>query len=223
MTDFARARASMIDSQVRTNGVLDLRVIKAMRETPREIFVPEQMRDYAYADQDLFIGVDAQGARRYLLAPMTMGRMLQLAGAGDAGCALAVGCPAGYAAAVLANMAQSVIALESDPAMAEAASSALERAGFTNAAVVTGPLADGWPREAPFDSIIINGRIERTPHALLAQLKDFGRLAAVFGDDKTAWLRIWTRRGETISHADEFTATAPLLPGFEERKPAFAF
>ena len=110
MTDFARARASMIDSQVRTNGVLDLRVIKAMRETPREIFVPEQMRDYAYADQDLFIGVDAQGARRYLLAPMTMGRMLQLAGAGDAGCALAVGCPAGYAAAVLANMAQSVIA-----------------------------------------------------------------------------------------------------------------
>ncbi len=222
-TDFARARANMIDSQVRPGGVIDLRVIAAMGEVPREAFVPEEMRPYAYIDEDLFIGVDGSGQPRHLMEPMTFARMLQLAEIRHDDCVLDVGCATGYSTAVLSLLGQSVIGLEQDTKMAETATETLERLSYTNAAVVQGPHADGLPKEAPFDVIVVNGRIETRPDALLAQLKDLGRLVCVFGPDIDAFIRVYTRRGESISFADEFTAAVPPLPGFPAARPAFAF
>ena len=223
MTDFARARTNMIESQVRPGGVIDLRVIAAMGAVPREAFVPESARDHAYVDEDLFIGVDGGGAPRHLMEPMTFARMLQLAGIGHDDCVLDVGCASGYSTAVLSHMAQSVIGLERDAELVEQATATLELLGCTNAAVVRGDHAGGLPREAPFDVIVLNGRIETTPEALLAQLKDLGRLVAVYGPERQARVRVWTRRGEAVSHVDEFDAAVPALPGFPVARPAFVF
>ena len=223
MTDFARARENMINSQVRPNDVIDPRVIAAMARVPREAFVPEHMREYAYADADLFIGNDENGDGRWLLQAMTLARMLQLAEVDRADCALSVDCASGYTTAVLAHLAMSVISVEASAKFADGATRALEEQGITNAAVVNGQPGQGWEKEAPFDVIIIPGRLERRPDALLAQLNDLGRLVAVYGGPRVARIRVWTRRGEAISHVDEFTTTAPLAPGFSNQEQEFRF
>ncbi len=223
MTDFARARAHMIDSQVRTNNVIDLRVIAAMSEVPREEFAPDEMREYAYIDKDLFIGVDERGRARYMLQPMTLARMLQLAEIRHDDCVLNVACASGYSTAVLADLAQSVISLEESASFSARATEVLERLDVTNAAFVNGPHEHGWEKEAPFDVIVVNGRLTRRPDALLGQLRDLGRLVAVYGPEEVATIRVWTRRDGVVSHVDEFDATAPLAPGFEAERPAFVF
>jgi len=222
MMDFALARTNMVKSQVQTNGVIDPRVIAALQATPREAYVPRSMRDFAYADKNLRITTDAAGNRRHLMEPRTFGRMLQLAAPDGRDCVLNIGCVTGYASAVLAALAQSVIAVEADEALSQVASANLEAQGVTNAVCVTGPLADGWEREAPFDVIFVNGRIQCRPDALLAQLRDLGRLVAVHGDARIARIRLWTKRGEAISHVDEFDAAIPALPGLEGREKAAA-
>ncbi len=223
MTDFARARRNMIDSQIRPGGVLDLRVIAAMSEVPRERFVPEEMRSLAYIDEDLFIGVDGTGARRHLMEPLTFARMLQLADIDPGDCALDVGCASGYSTAILCRLAQSVIAVEQDAALSELATANLEALECVNAAVFTAPHVDGFRREAPYDVIVLGGRIEERPDALLAQLKDLGRLVCVFGAPNAARIRLYTRRGKAISFVDHHDAAVPPLPGFASTADVMAF
>jgi len=214
--DFARARHNMIESQVRPGGVIDLRVIAAMAEVPREVFVPEHLRDVAYIDEDVPIGTDATGAPRFLMEPLVCARMLQLAEVDAQDCVLDVGCATGYSTAVLSKLATSVIAVEQDEALMEQATAHLEELGCVNAVVVQGEHAKGHEREAPYDVIVVNGRITREPQALLAQLKDLGRLVAVFGPENAARIRLWTRRGETVSWVDHHDASVPPLAGFGE-------
>ena len=221
--DFERARQNMIDSQVRPGGVIDLRVIAAMGAVPRERFVPEERRTFAYVDEDLFIGMDAQGARRHLLEPLTLARMLQLADIDPADCVLDVGVATGYSSAVLSRLAQSVIALERDEALAGQATANLEALDCVNAAVVQGPHEAGWRSEAPFDAIVLQGRIEEKPAALLEQLADLGRLVCVFGQPNAARIRVYTRRGRAISYIDYHDAFAPPLPGFAATADVMAF
>ena len=223
MMDFAAARASMINSQVRPNDVIDPRVIAAMSEVAREAFVPDEMRDHAYVDADLFIGVDEKGRARHLLAPMTQARMLQAAGIDREDCVLDVACASGCSTALLAHMAQSVIAVEESPSLAARAAELLEGQGVTNAAVIEAPHGQGWEKEAPYDVIFVGGRLTARPDALLAQLKDLGRLVCVFGGEPMAAIRVWTRRGDAFSHVDAWDATAPLAPGFAPAEAAFAF
>ncbi len=221
--DFERARHNMIDSQVRPGGVIDLRVIAAMEEVPRECFVPEERRAFAYVDEDFFIGRDARGARRYLLNPLTLARMLQLADVDPTDCVLDVGVATGYSSAVLSRLAQSVIALERDEALASQATANLEALDCVNAAVVQGPHKAGWSGEAPFDAIILQGRIEEKPATLLEQLADLGRLVCVFGQPNAARIRVYTRRGRAISFIDHHDAFAPPLSGFATTEEVMAF
>ena len=223
MTDFERARRSMIDSQIRPGGVIDLRVVAAMAEVPRERFVPEEKRAFAYIDEDLFIGTDGQGAQRYLMEPLTFARMLQLADIAPEDCVLDVGTATGYSAAVLSQLAQSVIALERDAALAEQAGASLEALGCVNVAVVTGPHEQGWHSEAPFDAIVLNGRIEERPDALLEQLAELGRLVCVFGRPHESRIRVYTRRGKAVSYIDHHDAAVPPLPGFAATAEVMAF
>ncbi len=213
--DFAKARHNMIESQVRPGGVIDLRVIAAMAEVPREVFVPEHLRDVAYIDEDVPIGTDATGAPRFLMEPLVFARMLQLADVDPDDCVLDVGCATGYSAAVLSRLATSVIAVEHDAALMEQATANLEELGCVNAVVVRGEHARGWEREAPHDVIVVNGRIMSEPKELLAQLKDLGRLVAVHGPEHAARIRLWTRRGDVVSHVDHHDANVPLLAGFD--------
>ena len=160
MTDFATARRHMVDGQVRTADVTDLRIISAMMEIPREQFVPPASAGLAYLDLDLPVG---DGARR-LLKPMVLAKLIHAADIAATDRVLDVGCATGYGAAVLARLAGQVIALEQDAGLAQAARTAL--AAQSNVRVVAGPLTAGWPQGGPYDVIVLEGATEIAPQAL---------------------------------------------------------
>lgn len=220
MADFAQARRMMVEGQIRTNDVTELNVLAAFAEVPRERFVPERWQAIAYLDRD--VPVQASGAR-YLLKPMVLAKLIQAAVVGEGDRVLNVGCATGYSAAILSKLSRSVVALEEDAALAESAARTLESVGSGNVRVVTGKLTDGWPREAPYDVILLNGSTEVAPQSLLAQLSPTGgRLVTVVGRAPIGRGTVYRRSGTPVSAHPEFDAVAPLLPGFSQ-PPAFVF
>ncbi len=221
MTDFAAARRMMVDGQVRPSDVTDLRLIGAMQDVPRERFVPPAFAQLAYLDLD--VPVNAPGAnQRHLLKPMVLAKLIHAADIRATDIALDVGCATGYSSAVLARLAGSVVALEEDDALARYADEALSSTGTASVTVVVGPLAAGWPSQAPFDVILINGSAETVPKALFRQLKDGGRLVCVFGSGPGCKAMLYRNTGGEVGGRPIFDAAAPLLPGFAKPR-AFAF
>jgi protein-L-isoaspartate(D-aspartate) O-methyltransferase len=217
MNDFATQRINMVDSQVRPSDVTDRRILRAMLALPRETFVPGQVKATAYMDEHLALG---QG--RYLLAPRTFAKLVQLLTIGEDDAVLDVACATGYSTAVLAMLARSVVGLEGNAGLAQQAKTALAGLGRTNTMVKTGELTAGAPGEGPFDAILINGCVVDVPDALLDQLKDGGRLAAVRSDGPVGQATLWRRHGTSFDARPAFDAGAPLLPGFE-KQPGFVF
>lgn len=219
MTDFSAARRHMVDGQVRTADVTDLRLISAMLEVPRERFVPPSAASLAYLDLDLPAGEGALASRR-LLKPMVLAKLIQAADLSATDRVLDVGCAAGYAAAVLARIAAQVVALEQDATLAKAALAALSF--LPNVTVVSGPLVDGWPSAAPYDVILLEGATGVEPQAFRRQLKDGGRLVCVLGSAPGATAMLYRRSGEEMGGRPIFDAAATVLPGFA-KPPVFAF
>jgi protein-L-isoaspartate(D-aspartate) O-methyltransferase len=177
--DTAAARNNMVDSQVRPNKVIDPRILEAMRQIPRERFVPPEMAALAYADEDVPLG-----GGRYLMEPMVIARLVQAAKVRRGERALVVGAGSGYGAALLAALGAQVIALEQDAALLDRARAALARAALPGIAaavtLVSGKLTAGWPAGTPYDIMLIDGAAEEVPAALVGQLKrDGGRIVAV--------------------------------------------
>jgi len=218
MTDYAAARLNMVESQLRPNKVTDLRVLGAFLDLPREWFVPERLRGVAYVDEDVPLGNG-----RYLMEPMILARLLQIAAIKPADSVLEIGTGSGYGAAVLSRLADTVVSVESDAQLARDAEAALRRLDVRNVTIVTGALADGHPAMAPYDVIIFNGATERLPPRIVEQLAEGGRLLAVIappGEPGRATLV--TRVGEALSRRVEFDASTPVLPGLQV-EPGFAF
>lgn len=220
MTDYAAARTTMVDTQIRTEGVTDHAILRAMGETPRERFVPARARPFAYTDADILVKENAH--HRRMMRPATLSRLIQAAEIAPADFVLVVGCSTGYSAAVIANLATSVIALEADEGLAAEASATLMDLGVGNVAVVTGPLERGYASEAPYDVIFLDGAVEDVPEGLLGQLKEGGRLVGVVGYNRAAPAMVYTRSGDDIGGRPVFDAFVPALPGFERPK-AFVF
>src|SRR5712692_3535106 len=221
MIDFAAARRMMVDSQVRTSDVTDLRIIAAMLELARERFVPASSANLAYLDRDLPVSQATGGeAGRRLLKPMVLAKMLQAAAVKTDDHVLDVGCATGYSSAVLARLAGSVVALEEDEILLKHAHRAL--AGIANVTLVAGPLTAGVPSNGPYDVIVLEGGTEIVPNALMGQLKDGGRLACVLGHGPGSKAMLYRRIEGQLSGRPIFDATAPLLPGFA-KPPAFVF
>jgi protein-L-isoaspartate(D-aspartate) O-methyltransferase len=217
MTDFAAARRNMVDGQVHTADVTDLRILSAMLDIRREDFVPPASAGLAYLDLDLAVG---DGGARRLLKPMVLAKLIHAADIAATDRVLDVGCATGYAAAVLARVAGHVVALDQDAGLVQAARSAL--AGQPNVNVASGPLTGGWPQGAPYDVVLLEGAAEIVPEAFLSQLKDGGRLVCVLGNGPAAKAMLYCRSGDELGGRSIFDASASVLPGFA-RTPAFAF
>jgi protein-L-isoaspartate(D-aspartate) O-methyltransferase len=215
MIDFAAARRIMVDSQVRTSDVTDLRLVAAMQAVPRERFVPAGQADLAYLDFDIPVGAAQPGwPARCLLKPMVLAKLLQAADVAEGDHVLDVGCATGYSSAVLARLAGAVIAVEEDAGLAERARENLRAAGASQVQIVSGPLADGARAQGPYDVILVNGAFEVAPKVLLHQLKPGGRLVGVLGRGPAGKAMLYCSIGGDCGGRPIFDAAAPPLPGF---------
>jgi protein-L-isoaspartate(D-aspartate) O-methyltransferase len=211
MADYAQQRMNMVDAQVRTNDVTDPRIHAAMREIPRERFVPQSCRAMAYADAVIEVA-----PQRYLLDPRTFSKLLQLVDIRTSDKALDVGCATGYSSAVLSRLASSVVALEQDADLVRAAVEALASVGATNATVAQGQLAQGFKERAPYDVIFVNGGIQEQPERLLAQLAEGGRLAAILQSGTQGHAELYVKEHGRVGTRAGFDASVPLLAGFKK-------
>lgn len=217
MIDFATAREAMVDGQVRPSDVTRYPIILAMLDVPREDYVPGPLREVAYLGEHVPL---APG--RVVLDPRVFAKMLDALAVGPKDLVLDVGCGLGYSTAVLAHMAEAVIALEEDEALAAGAEAALTAHAVDNAVVQKGPLAEGVPAHGLYDAIVIEGAVARVPEALTDQLKPGGRIVAIFQDGANGQARLGLRTEGGMAWRRIFDATAPMLPGFAATK-AFEF
>lgn len=222
MVSFDLQRKNMVESQVRPSDVTDRRIIRAMLAVPREVFAPVEARSTAYMDADLPVARRNGRAARYLLSPRLLAKLIQALDCAETDRVLEIGTATGYGAAVLSRLANRVLALESDPTLADEARLALAATHCANATVVTGPLPQGVAAEAPYDAILVSGAVAAISAGLLDQLKDGGRLVCVLADGSVGRAMRWRRHGGTFDPWPLFDAEAPLLPGFEPQ-PAFVF
>lgn len=217
--NFAEARRRMVDGQVRPNRVTDPRILEAMREIPRELFVPEALRVRALADEDL-----ALGGGRVLLQPMTIARLIQLAAPRIGERALVLAAGPGYGAAVLAHAGLQVVAVEDDAAIAGFGDAGIAASGLPAGSLRrhVGSSLDGLPAGAPYDLILIEGAVPAVPPAISQQLSEGGRLVAIRRAPGDVGNGIIGRRaGGSFSTTVAFDIPGVLLPGFAP-KPGFA-
>lgn len=215
MSDFAARRTTMVDTQVRPSDVTKFPIIEAMLTVKREDFVPAAQREAAYLGENLDLGQD-----RVVLDPRTLAKMLDHLDITGEELVLDIGCAMGYSSAVIAHMAEAVVAVEEDEAMAAEAQEALAQAGVDNVVVHVGPLAEGAPQHGPYDVVIVQGAVAELPEGIAEQVKEGGRIACLFMEDGLGEVRVGYKRDNQISWRPEFNAGAPVLRGFE-RKVAF--
>ncbi len=216
---YSAARKHMVNSQIHTMGVMDPRLLEALEIIPRERFLPEKLRGHAYMDEDIPLGNG-----RYVMEPMLLARMMGAVAPLTTDSALAIGCGTGYAAAVMAQIVQTVIAVDSDAELLARSASVWQELGICNIADFVAPHEQGCPAHAPFDIIFICGAVAAPPVHLLEQLSPDGRLVCVLKENSARIGRaILMQRGALVhdgAHAARtlFDADAHYLSGFEPQE-----
>lgn len=216
MTDFVERRRMMVDTQVRPSDVTKYPIIEAMLAVPREKFVADADVEAAYADTNI-----ALGEGRVLLEARTLAKMLDALDIQSDELVLDVACGLGYSTAVIARLAQMVIGVEDDEAVAADAQAQLADVNADNAIIHSGALAGGAADHGPYDVIVLQGGVEDIPQTLLDQLRDGGRIAAIYMSGALGEVKVGYKSGEQISWRFDFNAGAPVLPGFTKSR-AFA-
>lgn len=206
---FGGYRSRLVET-LREKGIRDLRVLHAIATIPRHRFVPEALRHRAYEDAPLPIGLGQTISQPYVHARSI--ELLRLAGTDRV---LEVGAGSGYQTALLASLASTVLAVERVPELAQAARTALEDLGVSNATVVIGDGTLGWRSYAPFDAILVSAASPSAPKPLLEQLADGGRMVIPLGNQENQTLTLIEKQGEQV-HMSEATGVrfVPLLGEF---------
>lgn len=213
---FEKARQAMINSQIHPMGVVSEGILNAFRIVPREDFVPPEMRGICYCDEDIAIG-----GGRFLMEPSVFARLLQAANIKQEQVALTIGSGAGYSAAILSFLVSTVVALEHESIFIKQAQNVWDNNFYCNIAGVSGPLAAGVPKSAPYDLIFFNGAVAEVPEPIKQQLRVGGNLYALIkkGGQSVA-------KATEIKHVAEgvfserilFDSGTPYLRGFEPKK-----
>ena len=212
---FAHSRKNMVDCQLRPNKVTDERVLTAFETLPREEFVPRNQRAIAYVDEDLPLP-----GGRSMMEPMVLSRIVQALDVQQHHSVLVVGGSTGYATAIMACLADSVISIETRTQLVEKSQETLVACGLDNAVAIKGRLTDGFAKEAPYHRILIEGSVETLPDTLLGQLSADGMLAAIWrpADHPVGVASIWTRAGTGFARKPLFDAQVPLLDEFRAKR-----
>ena len=215
--DYARARWNMVQNQLRPNRVDDPNVLNARAEVPRERFLPKALRSVAYADEDLPL---PDGS--WLIEPRVLARLIQAAEVRPGDVVLVIGCTTGYAGAVLARLAGTVILVEPGAAT-ERVEALLDDLGVDNLVVArSDDPAGGHPGQAPFDLILLVGSVPAVPPALLEQIGESGRIVAVIDDGRVGKACLFTKLHGVVGRREICDAQTPPSPGLQPR-PGFAF
>ena len=220
MSNFAQARINMVDSQLRPNGITDIRILDAMHAVMRENFVGNDQQNLAYMDGDVPLK-QATGGPRSLISPMVFGRMLQAAAIRPADRVLDIGAATGYGAMVLSHLAAQIVAVEGDSGLAAILRKNL--ASVANVSVLEGSLDIGAPETQKFDLIIIEGCVQEVPSALFSQVKDGGRIVAAVGQPEMAKCCVYKISGQTHTFRAAFDISVAALGSSAKPKPKFAF
>lgn len=213
MTDFKAARTTMVDCQIRPSDVTLYPIIAAMLETRREEFVPRALREVAYSGEALPL---APG--RVVLAPRTIGKMLDALSIGPDELVLDIGCGLGYVTALVGRLAEAVIGVEENAELAAAAMQKLSDQSIDNAIIHEGPLTEGDAAHGPFDVILIEGGVSSLPQAISDQLKEGGRIGMIQMQGQVGHMQVGIKKSGRIAWRNVFDATAPVLPGFIAKK-----
>ena len=214
--DFTALRNRMVDNQLRTTDVTNHAVLSAFLSVPREIFVPAAKQELSYLDTDVDLGNG-----RYVMEPSPLAKLIQLAEIKTSDVVLVIGTGTGYGAAIVGQLAKSVIAIEEDAGLAAEAGRTLAAVGARNVEVMTGELIGGAKSKAPFDVIIIEGAVDTVPESLAAQLAEGGRLVAVEGVNLTGVARVHVKSGNSVSARRGFNLAIKPLAAFRA-VPAFS-
>lgn len=209
MSVYSARRVVMVDTQVRPSDVTKFPIIAAMLAVPREVYVPRDRREVAYVGENFDLGDG-----RVVLEARTLAKLLDALDIQPTDTVLDIGCGLGYSAAVIARLAEAVVAVEQDESLASEAQRNFSIEGVDNAAVVVAELANGDAKHGPYDVIAIQGGVETVPVAVLAQLKDGGRIGAIFMEGALGTVRIGHKSNGHVTWRFAFNASAPVLQGF---------
>jgi protein-L-isoaspartate(D-aspartate) O-methyltransferase len=210
MDNFFLARDNMIKGQVLPNKIHNKLILKLASEIPRQLFVPDHLKGLAYSDGEIELA-----GGRFILPPVVLLRMIEEADVSKDDNVLDIAVGMGYSSAILAGLAKNVVAIESDSELATKANAILKKMEISNVLVLNNKLQDGHPESAPYDVILINGAIEGTPHALIDQLAEGGRLIAPMRQIRYGGVvSMFTRNGGKVSRTDLFDAEIEEIPEF---------
>ena len=213
MTDYKKRRKIMVDTQIRPSDVTKFPIIDAFLAVPREKFVPDGKREAAYIGEKFQIGQS-----RIILEPRTLAKLLDALDIHNDELVLDIGSGLGYSSAIISLIAEVVIAVEEDTSLASEAEEILSEIGADSVVVEVNKLEEGAPEHGPYDVIMIQGGVEEIPGSILKQLKNGGRVGAIFMEEGLGTAKIGFKLNDKINWRYSFNAAAPVLPGFFKQK-----